>query len=312
MRSLATARRSVVRSVVGVTTGGRAALVPVAVAMAVMVAWGATPIVTRYALEDLEPLVVACLRTVLAGLVALPLLRRGRHAIPRSVRSQRLLVISALSGFVLFPVVYTIGQQRTSALHGVMILAVLPVFTGAYAALVARRMPQRAWMIGCAVSLMGAVVLIGGRGTAATDATLIGDLLVVASALIVTAGYVAGAMLPPRGVSAISATLWGVVLGTVLLGPLVVGLFLHDGLPVADARSWAAVLFLALVTSILGYFGWYWALDRGGIQRIATFQFLQPVSGFILAALVLGEQVTVPIAVGGALIVGGVVLAQRA
>ena len=291
---------------------GRAALLPFGVAMAVMVVWGATPIVTRYALEDLDPLVVACLRTVIAGLVAVPLLHRGRHAMPTSERSRKLLVISALAGFVIFPVVYTIGQQRTSALHGVMILAVLPVFTGAYASLVARRMPRRAWLIGCAVALVGEVVLIGGRGAASTEATLGGDLLVVAAALVVTAGYVAGAMLPPRGVSAVSATLWGVVLGTLLLGPLVVGLFLLDGVPDAGARSWAAVLFLALVTSILGYFGWYWALDRGGIQRIATFQFLQPVSGFILAAVVLGEHVTVPIAVGGALIVGGVVIAQRA
>ena len=290
---------------------GRAALLPIGVAMGVMVVWGATPIVTRYALEDLEPLVVACLRTVIAGLVAIPLLRAGRHAMPRSDRSRRLLVVSALAGFVLFPIVYTIGQQRTSALHGVMILAVLPVFTGAYAALVSRRMPHRAWLVGCAVALIGEVVLIGGRGAAATDATLVGDLLVVAAALIVTAGYVAGAMLPPRGVSAVSATLWGVVLGTVLLGPLVAGLFLDGGVPDAGARSWAAVLFLALLTSIVGYFGWYWALDRGGIERIATFQFLQPVSGFILAALVLGEHVTVPIAVGGALIVGGVVVAQR-
>ena len=57
---------------------GRGAAVPVAVAMLVMVVWGATPIVTRLALDDLEPLVVACLRTVLAGLVAIPLLAGGR------------------------------------------------------------------------------------------------------------------------------------------------------------------------------------------------------------------------------------------
>ena len=83
-------------------------------------------------------------------------------------------------------------------------------------------------------------------------------------------------------------------------------------MPHAGATAWGAVLFLAVVTSIVGYVGWYWALDRGGIQRIATLQFLQPISGFILAAIVLGEHVTVPIAVGGALIVGGVVIAQRA
>lgn len=291
---------------------GRGAAVPVAVAMLVMVVWGATPIVTRLALDDLEPLVVACLRTVLAGLVAIPLLAGGRQVMPSSHRSRKLLGISAAAGFVVFPVVYTIGQQRTSALHGVMILAVLPVFTGAYAALVARRVPRPTWLVGCGVALVGEVVLIGGRGAAAGEATLVGDLLVLASALVVTAGYVAGAMLPPRGVSSLAATLWGVVLGTAVLGPLVVGLLALDGVPQAGATAWAAVLFLAVVTSILGYVGWYWALDRGGIARIATLQFLQPVSGFILAAIVLGENVTPPIAVGGALIVAGVVVAQRA
>ena len=284
---------------------------PVGVAMAVMVVWGATPIITRLALDDLEPLVVACLRTVLAGIVAIPLLAGGRHAIPSDVRSRKLLVISAFAGFVVFPVLYTVGQQRTSALHGVMILAVLPVFTGAYAALVARRLPQRTWLVGCAVALVGEAVLIGGRGGAAGDATLTGDLLVLASALCVTAGYVAGAMLPPRGVSSLTATLWGVAIGTVALVPLLITLLGLDGIPDAGATSWIAVLFLAVVTSIVGYVGWYWALDRGGIERIATMQFLQPISGFVLAALVLGDEVTVPIALGSAAIVGGILIARR-
>ena len=37
----------------------RAALIPVGVAIGVMVLWGGTPIVTRLALDDLPPLVVA-------------------------------------------------------------------------------------------------------------------------------------------------------------------------------------------------------------------------------------------------------------
>jgi O-acetylserine/cysteine efflux transporter len=277
-----------------------------------MVVWGATPIVTRLALDDLPPLVVACLRTVLAGLVAIPLLAGMRQGLPRNGRSRVLLGISAAAGFVVFPVVYTVGQERTSALHGVMILAALPIVTGLYASLVARRMPRQGWLAGCAVALVGEVVLIAGRGASAGDATLGGDLLVIAAALCVSAGYVAGAMLPPRGLSSLATTLWGVLLGTFVLAPLAVALFDRDGVPHAGATAWGAVLFLAIVTSILGYLGWYWALDRGGIARIATLQFLQPVSGFVLAALVLGDQVTVPIAVGSALIVAGVVVAQRA
>jgi drug/metabolite transporter (DMT)-like permease len=259
----------------------------------------------------MEPLVVATLRTVVAGLLAVPLVVRGRSPLPRTPTARRLLAVSALAGFVVFPVVYTIGQQRTSGLHGVMILAALPIFTGVYASLVARRRPRRAWVAGSAVALAGEVVLIAGRGGGSGDATIGGDLIVLAAALVVSAGYVAGALLPPRGVPSAAATFWGVVLGAVVLAPLATALLATDGWPEAGATAWGAVLFLAVVTSILGYMGWYWALDRGGIQRIATLQFLQPLSGFALAAVVLGDSVTLPIVIGSVLVVAGIVVATQ-
>ena len=67
-----------------------------------------------------------------------------RQRPPSGTQLPVLLAVSGRAGFVVFPVVYTVGQQRTSALHGVMILAALPIFTGAYAAVVARRRPRRA------------------------------------------------------------------------------------------------------------------------------------------------------------------------
>ena len=285
---------------------------PVVVATLVMVVWGATPILTRIALKDLEPLVVATLRTVFAGLLAVPLVLHARSPIPTTPTTRRLLAVSSLAGFVVFPVVYTIGQQRTSGLHGVMILAALPVFTGIYASLVARARPGRAWIVGSAVALVGEVVLIAGRGGGEGEVTLIGDLLVLAGALVVSAGYVAGAMLPPRGVPSSAATYWGVVLGAVVLSPLATALLALDGLPDAGWKAWCAVAVLASVTSVAGYVGWYWALAHGGIQRIATLQFLQPLSGFALAVVVLGDNVTPAIALGAAAIIGGVVITQRA
>ena len=285
---------------------------PVVVAVLVMVVWGATPVLTRIALDEMEPLVVATLRTIVAGLLAAPLLLRAREPFPRATSARRLLAVSAAAGFVVFPVVYTVGQERTSGLHGVMILAALPIFTGLYAAAVERRLPTRGWLVGCAIALVGEAVLIGARGGGTGEATLTGDLIVLAAALVVSAGYVAGALLPPRGVSSSAATFWGVVLGAIVLSPLATVLLAEDGLPNAGWRAWGAVLVLAVVTSVIGYIGWYWALDRGGIARISTVQFLQPLSGFALAVVVLGDRVTPAIAVGAAAIVCGVVIAQRA
>jgi drug/metabolite transporter (DMT)-like permease len=294
------------------TAPPRRAGVPIAVAMLVMVAWGATPVLTRLATEDLEPLLVAVGRTVLAGVVALPLLVAMRQPLAPPGRRRALLVASSVTGFVVFPLVYTVGQERTSAMHGAVILAALPVFTGLYAALLARRKPTQRWLAGCAVALLGEVVIIGIRvGSSATDPTLLGDLLVLVSGLAVSAGYVAGARLAATGYPSRATTFWGVGLAALVIWPVGAAVLLADGVPHAGAAAWLSVVFLAVVTSIVGYVGWYWALSRGGIVRIGTLQFLQPLSGLTLAALVLDERLTVPMAVGAAAVLTGVTIAQR-
>jgi O-acetylserine/cysteine efflux transporter len=79
----------------------------------------------------------------------------------------------------------------------------------------------------------------------------------------------------------------------------------------ADAGAWASVLFLAVMVSIVAYIGWYWALARGGIMRMAPLMFLQPISGLLLAALILGERLTWALAAGAAFVLGGVWVTRR-
>ena len=282
------------------------------VAVIVNVGWGSTPVVTRLAVEDFEPLMVAVLRTALAGLIALPILLASHQPLPVARRARKLLFVSGVTGFVAFPILFTLGQARTSATHAAIILAALPVFTGAYAAVVERKRPSRRWMLGCGIALVGeaAVVLLRSGGGDA-EPTLGGDLLILAAALIVALGYVAGALLGQGGYRAAATTFWGVVIGAVLVAPIGLGLFAADGAPDAGAQAWAAVVFLAVFTSIVGYVGWYWALAHGGIQRIATIQFIQPISGIALAALVLGERLTPALGVAAAIVLVGVWIATR-
>jgi drug/metabolite transporter (DMT)-like permease len=290
-------------------SGARA---PIVVAALVMVIWGASPAMTKIAGEDLTTLQIAVLRTLIAGVVAAPIVLLTRQALPVGGRRRLLLLISAVSGFVAFPLLFTVGQQHTSAMHGNMILAALPICTGAYAAILDRRRPSRAWVLGSGLALAGEVALVAIRtGDGGTPATLTGDALIAASALVVAVGYVAGARLGQLGYHALAATYWGVVIGAVLLLPLFAGTILADGLPDAGARSWGAVLWMAVLTSIVGYVGWYWALAHGGIQRISTIQFLQSISGLLLAAWLLGEQFTVPLVVASIAILAGVTITQR-
>ena len=63
---------------------------------------------------------------------------------------------------------------------------------------------------------------------------------------------------------------------------------------------------------MVAYILWYWALGTGGIARVGLFQFLQPVSGVILAWLILAENLSLIFVLASSIIMAGVILAFRA
>ena len=293
-------------------TNGHSAL-PVAVALAVMVVWGGTPLFTKLAASQIDPLLVGILRTVIAAVLALPIMLRARYPLPPDTRSRQLLAFSGFSAFVVFPILFTVGQHATSALHGALILATLPVFTSLFGTVVERRRVSATWLLGCLLALTSeAVVIIWRTAGEASDASLRGDFIVLASALVCAMGYVAGARLSQSGYPATPTTLWGVTCSAVALLPLMVWSFTQNGWPQAGVVAWGSVLALALLTSVLGYIAWYWALGRGGISRIASIQFTQPVFGIALIAIALGERPAPVVALAGIGVLAGAWLVLRA
>ena len=291
-----------------VPSGRRLAVL--AAALLAVTLWGATPIATKLAVAGLDPLAVGLLRTLLAGILVAPLVLAGRLAPPRSAAGRGYLAISALGGFVLFPVLFSLGLGLTSAAHGAVILAILPVLTGLIAAAVERRRPRPRWWLGALLAFGGTLFLIAARfGPSGAEASLIGDLLVLASALAAAAGYVAGARVA-REAGTWSATFWGLLLGGLVLLPLLPLVITPGDLTAAPASIWLSLLYLSAVSSILAYAAWYWALGQGDIARTGLIQFLQPVVGLVLAAVMLGELLSWPLLLATALILGGVLLAQ--
>ncbi len=288
---------------------GRA--VPTVAALAVMVVWGATPVATRLAVAELDPVMVALLRTVVGGAAAVPIALALGVARPRGPRAIGYVLAAGFCGFVAFPVLYTIGQQRTSALHGALILAGLPVLTGLYAALIERAWPGWRWLAGCAIALGGEAWLVAARSPAPADGgDLVGDAIIAASAFVVALGYVVGARATQLGAASLATTLWGIAAAAAVLAPWLAAELVLRPFPAAGAAAWGSTLWLALVTSIVGYVGWYWALARGGIARVGTLQFFQPISGLALAIVVLGEAPSPSLGLAAVLILGGVLVAQ--
>jgi len=286
---------------------------PVAAAIVVMVIWGGTPLFSKLAASQIDPLLVGILRTVIAAALAFPLAMAARHPLPTDAHDRRLLAFSGVAAFVVFPVLFTVGQNYTSVLHGALILAALPVFTSLFGTIVEQRRVTVIWVTGCLIALSSEAVVIAWRPTGdASTSSIRGDIIVLASALVCAMGYVAGARLSQRGYPATPTTLWGVSLSAVALLPLMAWSLARNGWPQAGVVAWGSVLVLALLTSVLGYIAWYWALGRGGISRIASIQFAQPVFGIALAAIVLGERPAPVVTLAGIGVLAGAWLVLQA
>lgn len=76
----------------------------------------------------------------------------------------------------------------------------------------------------------------------------------------------------------------------------------------ASIGAWAAVAYLGLIMTALGYALWYRLLGRYSVNQVMPFLLLLPVSSVFGGIFFLGESLTTKIALGGCLAIFGVAL----
>jgi drug/metabolite transporter (DMT)-like permease len=88
-------------------------------------------------------------------------------------------------------------------------------------------------------------------------------------------------------------------------------LFFEPHFPVT-ANAWGAVVAIALVSTVVAMVGFFAGIQRLGAADAATLSTLEPVVTFVLAALFLGEAVSLTQVLGGVIVLGAVIALARA
>jgi drug/metabolite transporter (DMT)-like permease len=278
-----------------------------------VIAWGASFIATKVALRDVSPVTVVWLRFAI-GLVILgaAVLVRRQFSLP----ARRDLGYFALLGFLgitFHQWLQSTGLQTAQATTTAWIVATTPIFIALLGWLVLKERLRWVQVLGIFLATLG-VLLVVTRGDLASlrsgSIGATGDYLVMLSA----PNWAVFSILSRRGLRRFPATLMMCyVMG---FGWLFTTLFLFAGpglseIPSLSLPGWLGVGFLGVFCSGLAYIFWYDALQALPVAQAGAFVYLEPFVTLVVAALVLGEAVTLVSLLGGGVILLGVWLVQK-
>jgi drug/metabolite transporter (DMT)-like permease len=270
------------------------------------VIWGTTFVATKPMLERIPPLTIAAGRFTVALLVLLPILwwRGSRPTLGRS---------TALLGFTGVFLVYAcqnVGLGFTSATNGALIHGGIPVLTALIAVPMLGERLNRRNVLGIMLSIAGVVVLVLLGNGGALTLSLVGDALILLSALALATYLVLGRRAFPHG-GALELVSGVACFGFLFLLPAAAIELALTGAQRPTGGDVAGLLYLGGLASALAFILWAFGLRHFQAGQAAIFTNLSPLVGVVVAALLLRESVS-SVQVGtGAVIVGGVWLATR-
>jgi drug/metabolite transporter (DMT)-like permease len=241
---------------------------------------------TRVAVADFDPLFLTGARASIAAVLGLALLLALRQRRPRADQIPA-LALAALGVVVGFPLLTALALQHVSSAHAIVFVGLLPLCTAIFGVLRAGERPRPAFWL---FSVLGSACVAGYAISHDIQASLRGDLLMLAAIVVCGLGYAEGARLS-RQLGGWQVISWALVLSLPVMLPLALftlpASFYHVGTP-----AWLGLAYVSVFSMLIGFVFWYRGLAQGGIAAVGQLQLLQPFFGLALAALLLGEAVT--------------------
>ena len=266
--------------------------------------WGGSFLFMRIAAPVLGPVWLIALRVLIAGLVLLPLIARRRHLALLRQHAWQLLWVGFVSAALPFTLLAYSSLELTAGSTSIL-NATVPIFAAVIGfSVYAERLDGRR-VAGVALGFVGVVVLVGlpaGGGPP--------PLLSVLAGLAAAVSYVFAANFAKRRLTGIPALVF--VSGS-QLGAAVFLLPLMPVFPPPQTPGGlviAAVLALALLSTSLAFIIYFQLIREVGPTRTLTVTYLIPVFAIGWGALLLGEQLTLGMLLGGGLVLLGVALAN--
>jgi drug/metabolite transporter (DMT)-like permease len=277
--------------------------------LAMVLGWSYNFIVGKLALRVIDVWTLTSFRVTLSALLMVPIY----FATPRHARFNRkdlwTFAVLGFLGVVVNRGLFVVGLNYTTAGHSALIVATGPILILILAR--AHRLEQITLpkVLGLAFALLGIIVLVGGDRLQLHSGMWVGDLITLVGT-VGFATYTVKAKKVAQQYDTISMNTFSNLAGALMILPLTVRQAARLDWAHVGWGGWLGLAYMAVVSSVLAYLIFFWALKHVSASRLAMFTYIEPPLATLLGVLILGEKMTAVLVVGGCLILAGVYLAE--
>lgn len=275
------------------------ALFYVAVAM---LTWSSAYAAIAYGLGAFTPGEVAFARLLLGSICFVVWMRVRRLSLPPAAAWPPLLALGVM-GLSVYHLCLNYAETRIASGTAAIIIALSPAATAATSALWLRERLSARAVVGLAIALAGValVVLTSGNSVSFQPKAALVLISVLATSIYFTLQKPFSARYGAEAVTTV--TFFGGALGA-----LPFGLGLPQALLAAPHARIAALVWLGLAPTFLGYLTWNMALHRASVSKVSSFIYFSTPIALLISWAWLGERPGWATLIGAAIVVSGVVL----
>lgn len=276
------------------------------------VGWGTGGVAVRAAFDEgVGPWTTVALRVAIAAVLVIGLLTLQGLKRPDRL-TMKIGTVLAVTNILIPYVLFTFAYEEASAGFVGLFAALIPLATAVYAHfMLSDESLNGGKILGLAIGFAGVAALLisGDSGLGADGRPLVAAGLALVS--VAAIGY-AGAYAKRYAGQYDPLEITGIqfILSTFVLIP---AMLWFEGLPSALTGSgWALVFYMAIASTFLPFYLYYRLIEKAPVTTVSLVGYLVPLVSLAAGVVLLGEQIESGIAIGGALILTGMVITDRA
>ena len=270
--------------------------------VALGIIWGMPYLLIRIAVGTIDPLVVAFGRTLVGALLLLPVALH-RKVLAAAFRHWPALVAFTLVEISLPWLLIGHAETRLNSSTAGLLVAMVPLMAAAIVAWLGHEKLRPRRVLGLFVGFLGVAALVG------LDVRF-SDWLAVLALVLASLGYAVGPIIVSRKLR--DAPTLGVITGSLMLATALYAPFALFLWPAhATAAAFASVVGLGVICTATAFLIFFALIAEAGPARATVIAYVNPLVAIVLGVIVLGEPLTMGMAVGFPMVIVGSILAAR-